>query len=530
MARAARERNALRRDVKARIVTTSRVSGEPVARGLNLPMKFSSWMFVALIGLLLLQLLPGVGEIAGLFGAALLSSLAAHACLIALGVEVYSGRRARLWLAIPALAYGGYYAVFLSQYALIVAEEADLRARNPVAALEFDPKIHSLLDHSDPGDAKFLLSHFQIPVVYDGPGDDPTFLAHYKYPDIYNNEALKYEFKQYEANRLISAAQCQAAENELRSEDPVGDLTRPRIERIRLEDLETEKLPCILTLREPLTARLVAVTRRFDKHYNALSFAPTERFIDFSLDGHLFASYRQATAGRLSPLPLFGVGCVWMEPISTVPCGVGAYQETRSLDDLPAAATRTAPYAPIAIVLGLRGYSAGRIAALGAQPDDGEAAARLAPHFARQANLRTAAKAFYFDRFVAFLKNTHGEGDAYDYAAPVSDSEKAFVQQALDQWPDRAALLLPDMATTLAREVFGAPPNYCGASWLDVLLRALVRMPAAAFDQLSGDGLKALSAALGRVQSCHPDLRALRARIEAANLKGQGTAPDKPAP
>jgi hypothetical protein len=56
-----------------------------------------------------------------------------------------------------------------------------------------------------------------------------------------------------------------------------------------------------------------------------------------------------------------------------------------------------------------------------------------------------------------------------------------------------------------------------GASWLDVLLRAFAGLPPPVFETLSPGNSNALSAALGRINSCHPDLQAVRARVEAGH-------------
>jgi len=117
----------------------------------------------AALALIALQYFPIPGVFLMMFGAAAIVGLLINVSLIALFVEAATGRVPKVFVAVPLLAYGAYYAAWWSEARQIEAVAARLRANNPDKVFDFDPRQHSLVLE----EAQSFVETHDIPVAYD---------------------------------------------------------------------------------------------------------------------------------------------------------------------------------------------------------------------------------------------------------------------------------------------------------------------------------------------------------------------------
>jgi hypothetical protein len=118
--------------------------------------------FLALLALAALQYFPIPGVFLTFFGAAFVTGLLVHIFLASLFVEALMHRVPRVFVAVPILAYAGYYTIYIDEADRIAVMNAELQAVNPGRVLDFDPKLHSIvMDQA----REFVETH-DVPVVY----------------------------------------------------------------------------------------------------------------------------------------------------------------------------------------------------------------------------------------------------------------------------------------------------------------------------------------------------------------------------
>ena len=128
----------------------------------------SLFFLLALAVLVGLQAIPIVGVVLMLFGSIFIAGFAVHAFLIGLAVEALTGRVSRGLIAIPLLAYGGYYVMYAAQRSEIAHKSAQMRAANPGKIFDFNPDLHSLVIKEP---VPFINAH-EVPVAYEA---NPNF-------------------------------------------------------------------------------------------------------------------------------------------------------------------------------------------------------------------------------------------------------------------------------------------------------------------------------------------------------------------
>jgi hypothetical protein len=117
---------------------------------------------LAIAALFALQAFPYTGLFLMIFGGALLVGLLVHVFLIGLFVEASMGRVPRALIAIPIIAYAGYYALYTYQTIDIRQKSAQLRKENSGKIFDFDPEVYSLVTP----DAQTLVGQYAIPLAY----------------------------------------------------------------------------------------------------------------------------------------------------------------------------------------------------------------------------------------------------------------------------------------------------------------------------------------------------------------------------
>ena len=106
---------------------------------------WSTWFFIVTLVVYLLQRFPLTGVFLMIVAAALWSVLLINLGMLGIIVEVVTGRVSPLWLALPALYFGGYYAAFASDQVMLTKVRQDAVRFNANKSLPFDPAQQDLL-------------------------------------------------------------------------------------------------------------------------------------------------------------------------------------------------------------------------------------------------------------------------------------------------------------------------------------------------------------------------------------------------
>ena len=279
---------------------------------------------LALAVLIGLQAIPIVGVVLMLFGSVFIAGFAVHAFLVGLAVEALTGRVSRALIAIPLLAYGGYYVMYAAQRSEIAHKSAQMRATNPGKIFDFNPDLHSLVIKEP---VPFINAH-EVPVAYEA---NPNF-----HPEGHM------------AHRLIPRAQCDIKRD-----------TQARVSTLGVHlDGVFQRQVCQLQMPEAPAHAVVAAVRRGDldiwKHRREIM----EQTTDLVFDGKVVGSYRTASVWRLPSLPVLVISC-GLGPSSTC---FDFWRTWESIDAVPDGVDRTQYDTPVSIMLGLRKYTAADLA------------------------------------------------------------------------------------------------------------------------------------------------------------------------
>ena len=97
-----------------------------------------------------------------IFGAALISGALVNGFLISLLFEAITRKYPLVFVVVPLVAYGWYYALYMQQANEIARKSDELRASNPGKIFDFDPNSQSLVT----AEANSFVTLFAIPVAY----------------------------------------------------------------------------------------------------------------------------------------------------------------------------------------------------------------------------------------------------------------------------------------------------------------------------------------------------------------------------
>ena len=291
----------------------------------------SFWLFVLLGLIVVLQAVPGIGLYAFLMASSYsLVGILANAGLISLLVEAIIGRVPRVLLVFPLIAYGGYYAVYIKQTIDIARKQDELRAANPGKVLDFDANSQSLLT----ADARSLVQRYAIPVAYD--------------PDEISKSEEHLSF------RLIRRDQCKIRK------DSQG--------RIQVHTMQSEyrfqNPPCVLRFPEVPRGKIVSATRTGGEETWRRNWSVTVQVTTLTVDGIVAGKYRSAWIWRLPVIPIpLQFGCIWVPVATGLQCGADFARTRVELDTVPTTIDRTKYDSPLSVMLGLKRYTMGDLAA-----------------------------------------------------------------------------------------------------------------------------------------------------------------------
>ena len=306
---------------------------------------FSGISFIVVAVLTLLQAIPVVGFVLLIFTGGMLLGFLINIMLASLLIEAAFGRISRRFLAIPLIAFGGYYLAYAYQTFDIQRETAALQASNPAGKVfDFDANVHALISPN----AEALASFYKIPVAY---------IAE---PQVSPEKYLSY--------RLIERDQCNL---------PRDRQNRIIVSRILFEKVRVESV-CLLRFPElPPDGAIQVIRHGFDEIWKQ-DWRISEQVTELRLGNTVIGSFKTASVWRLPLFPLLRTGCV---PGSGQPawrCLADFDLTQMFIDAIPAKVDRTQFDTPETIMLGIAKRTASDFANFRGDKQSDAALARVA--------------------------------------------------------------------------------------------------------------------------------------------------------
>ena len=279
----------------------------------------SGLSFIAVAVLALLQMIPVVSFVLAFAGGAQLGLLIDF-MLASIFVEAAVGRIPRMFLAIPLVAFGGYYLAYGYQTIAIERETAALQATNPGAKVfDFDPNVHALISP----DSEALASFYKIPVAY---------VAE---PQVTPEKYLSY--------RLIDRDRCNL---------PPDSNSRIITSRILFEKVRLENV-CLLRFPELPPDNAITVVRHGFEDIWKQDWQITEQVTELRRGDSVIGSFKTASVWRLPAFPLLRILCFPRPGNPTWSCGIDFGPRQMFIDAIPAKVDRGQFDTPESIMLGI---------------------------------------------------------------------------------------------------------------------------------------------------------------------------------
>jgi len=393
----------------------------------------SLWTFIALAVLVLLQLPAIPGVILMMFGAPLLAGLLVHIFLGALFVESIVGRLPRALVAVPLLAYGGYYVLYMQETAEIERESAKLRSENPGLTLKFDPARQALVMK----DVREFVDGHDLNVAYE---PSPNTL-----PD---------PFISYRRLPKDQCAEARAAWDTLHSGPHKFSIG---VEYRHTGDFRTwaeDRNVCTLRLPKKPEGEIVSVVENGPPQWRE-GPGVQERTLEFVVSGGKIATYRTATIRRLPTFPTLFIGC-WLDSGSPAwRCSANFMRKRIAIaadrDDAGDAARDD----PVGTVLGIaRLADADRKTAAPAEHFDAILTA-IGSYQTHVDNAKAARDEDFFTTFLRFVQVSSQEtvqrGAFFMLVFEGADKTPAGMVQAIDKDPSRLIPLRDRMVAQTGR-------------------------------------------------------------------------------
>jgi hypothetical protein len=385
---------------------------------------------LAIVGLLALQAFPYTGIILMMTGAAFLVGLLLHVFLIGLFVEAWLGRVPRALMAIPVMAYAGYYALYAYQTIEIRQKSARLQQENPGKVFSFDPEAYSLVTP----DAETLVTQYAIPVVYQ-PNKN------------FNPEG-------HLAFRLLRRDQCNA----------IAPDSRARIVKLGVRFGNAfQNNVCQLRFPESPQRRVITVVKHGDEEIWKRKWEIGEQLTEISVDGKVIGRFKTASVWRLPLLPEVAIGCGLISSTPAWKCSADFMRSHTEIDTIPVSVDHAKYGMPESVLLGIPRYTAADLAAFRGDNRNDEAVARIAEEPKRVEN----------DSFATLQQIVDGQSPAMPFNLGYS----------LASDPARLVPFAEPMAKRLqelARNAGGKDRNQ-----IEVLDAALASLPVSAFAPVS---------------------------------------------
>ncbi len=287
---------------------------------------FAFWALIAAVILTCLQFVPDLALLTLLVGGPFMIAMLIHVFLISLFIEAAIGRAPRGLMAIPIAAYGGYYALYLSEGFEIAKRVAEIRKLNPGKLVDFDPARDAFVGK----DQGHLVQRYEIPVVYEP------------------NDNIKPEG--YLSYRLVRSDQCRALGRDSQSRIMIMDVSRnsgvPANRRFPV---------CVLRFPDKPEGRILTVTKVDDPEIWKRKPGLTEQITDLTANGKVIGSYRSAFVWRLQAFPMMLIGCTVLT--SKRECDVAFLRDFQTVETVPDSVDKTKYNTAESVMLGFRKYT-----------------------------------------------------------------------------------------------------------------------------------------------------------------------------
>jgi hypothetical protein len=449
----------------------------------RLKTSFSFWAFVAFVALFALQAFPLTGIYLMFLLAPLWCGFLAQAVLLGLLVEGILGRIPRLLIIVPLLAYGAYYAAYVKQTLEINAKATQMQASNPTLVRKFEPSANSLvLPRSK---AELAASHYDVLVTYD----------------------VNANFKPqgYMSHRLIDAEQCAKAREvqaKFRAEKVIaafGLAVSVRFnERGGFGNDNVIRNVCVLNFPEKPPLPPLVVSERGDTGVSARKPTIMEQFVDFNVDGEVFATYATASVWRLSPLPLLIIGCGLVDNPASWSCVADLNRNYETIDGTPKNVDKRLYDTPESIVLGLRKLTRADYASFTGDRRWSDFIDGIGGYPEDQTKFKAEQQADLFSQFADFVHDTGVETSGTGVfinlvykgtVAPPREMLRAILQKPEQLVPLRDAIAARFVQLVQAK--IGV-----NNAWLRLLDRSLAELPRESYVSMPDDEVKQLLNAL----------------------------------
>lgn len=242
-----------------------------------------------------------------------------HLFLVMLIIDAYNGKIPRAFIALPIIAYTGYFGFYIKDSMRIFFRERELQSINPVSVIKFDPGIHDLII----GHAYRFVEEYQVPVVYyKSYGDNP---------------------EGYFSYRLLDQKSCKALEADI----------QPDMKLIGVQSKDNRRNGnCILRAQERPVKEHVTVKYEPDNSWANKGTIGEGGYV-LEHRGAFVAKYHTGSVQRYSFLPLPFIGCGPDGPGWEWKCMAGFLRSGQSLHTRPARAPDELGNDPVAIMLGI---------------------------------------------------------------------------------------------------------------------------------------------------------------------------------
>ena len=326
----------------------------------------SGMVLIVIAILLALQAFPVPGFFLMMLGGPIWTGFLVHVFLLALAIEGWVRRIPRAFVAIPLIAYGSYYALYIYQTIDMATVSAGLRKSNSGKVLDFNADTHSLVTPT----AQWLVSSHAIVVAYEA--------------------NTNFQPEQHRSFRLVRRDQCNLARDSLHRIQTTGVFFGNKL----LDQV------CVLSVPESPPQKVISVVQIGDEEVWKRKRGISVQTHQLMLDGKIVGNYKTASVWRLPIFPGLVIGCGLISSEPAWKCAADFMRSHTVLDTVPNGIDRERFDGPESVMLGLPKYTATDIANFRGYPQNEPALTWLAGEPQRVE-----------DRMFALLQELAGGGD-----------------------------------------------------------------------------------------------------------------------
>ncbi|MES2166168.1 MAG: hypothetical protein V4458_03885 [Pseudomonadota bacterium] len=279
---------------------------------------------IVFAGLLFLQSIPIYGLLLMVIGMPFLLGFLVNVFLLALAIEGFVGRIPRVFIAVPFIAYGTYYSLYILQGIDIARTSAALRSSNSGKILDFDADAYSLVTPS----ASALVRTYAIAVAYE--------------------TNVNFQPEQHLSFRLIRRDQCKLGQDSLHRIQVSGAGFGGR----------TFDQACVLSYPESPLHKVISVEKIGDKEFWKRKAGIAEQVHQVLIDGKIVGIYKTASVWRLPLVPIPAIGCFLSDRPRKAGCSADFDRTHVALDTVPNGIDRERFNSPESVMLGIPKYTA----------------------------------------------------------------------------------------------------------------------------------------------------------------------------